>query len=140
MKFRTVLAGFVLLATPVIFAKDVPTYDKGTLLSMDSSTCGTAENGGKSITGEILGTDSSHKKTQEVLCQEYVLQSAHITYRIRPKDDKHPVLLPVGQAIQFRIHKDKLYLRDPEGDQKEREYTVLSMQMREVVSENHGNQ
>jgi hypothetical protein len=33
-----------------------------------------------------------------------------------------------------------LYLRDPEGDQKEREYTVLSMQMREVVSENHGNQ
>lgn len=140
MRFRTVLAGFVLLATPVIFAKDVPAYDKGTLLSMDSSTCGTAENGGKSITGEILGTDSSHKKTQEVLCQEYVLQSAHITYRIRPKDDKHPVLLPVGQAIQFRLHKDKLYLRDPEGDQKEREYTVLSMQMREVVSENHGNQ
>ena len=140
MKFGTVLAGLVLLASSGIFAKDVPTYDKGTLLSMDSSTCGTAENGGKSITGEILGTDSSHRKTQEVLCQEYVLQSDHITYRIRPKDDKHPVLLPVGQKIQFRLHKDKLYLRDPEGDQKEREYSVLSMQMREVVSENHSNQ
>jgi hypothetical protein len=140
MKFGAVLAGLVLLATPGVFAKDLPTYDKGTLLSMDSSTCGTAENGGKSITGEILGTDSSHKKTQEVLCQEYVLRSEHITYRIRPKDDKHPVLLPVGQAIQFRIHKDKLYLRDPEGDQKEREYTVLSMQMREVMAGNHGNQ
>lgn len=140
MKLGTVLAALVLLGSPAIFAKDVPSYDKGTLLSMDSSTCGTAENGAKSITGEILGTDASHKKTEEVLCQEYVLQSDHLTYRIRPKDDKHPVLLPVGQAIQFRIHKDKLYLRDPEGDQKEREYTVLSMQVRETFKDNHGNQ
>jgi hypothetical protein len=140
MKLGTLVAGVILLVTPAIFAKDVPTYDKGTLLSMDSTTCGTAENGGKSVAGEILGTDSSHKKTQELLCQEYVLQSDHITYRIRPKDDKHPVLLPVGQAIQFRIQKDKLFLRDPEGDQKEREYTVLSMQMREEVKESHNIQ
>jgi len=135
MKLGIAVCSLFLLLAPALLAKDPASYDKGVLLSMDSTTCGTAENGGKSVAGEILGTDSSHKKTQEVLCQEYVLQGDHITYRIRPRDDKHPVLLPVGQAIQFRIHKDKLYLRDPEGDQKEREYSVVSMQVRQDVKD-----
>ena len=68
------------------------------------------------------------------LCQEYVLQTERITYRIRPKDDKHPVLLPVGETAQFRIHKDKLLLRVPEADGKEREYLVLSMIPRSDVA------
>jgi hypothetical protein len=95
--------------------------------------CGTSENGGKTMTAKTLGTDSSHKKTQELLCQEYVLQGDRLTYRIRPKDDKHRLLLPVGESVQFRIEKDKMYLRNPEGDQKERQYLVLSMQMRPDV-------
>jgi hypothetical protein len=52
---------------------------------------------------------------------------ARIVYRVRPTDQKHPVLLPEGESVEFRIHKVKLYLRDPEGDKKEREYVVLSM-------------
>jgi hypothetical protein len=135
MKLGAAVAGLVLLASPALFAKDPPSYDKGVLLSMDSSMCGTAEKGGKSLTGELIGTDSSHKKTQEVLCQEYVLQGARLTYRIRPRDEKHPVLLPVGESVQFRIQKDKLYLRNPEGDSKEREYIVVSMQMRPDAKE-----
>jgi len=107
-------------------------YQKGKLLRMDSTSCGMQEKGGKSMTGEILGTDSQSKKTQEVLCQEYVLQSDHVVYRIRPKDDKHPTLLPIGETAQFRIQKDKLILRVAEGsDDKEHEYIVLSMQPRE---------
>jgi hypothetical protein len=93
--------------------------------------CATAENGVKTVAGETPGSDSSRKKTPEVLCQEYVLQADHITYHIRAKDDKHPLLLPVGQAVQFRIHRDKMYLRDLEGDQKEHEYTVISMETRQ---------
>lgn len=124
------IVALALLAAPIVFAKDAPSYDKASLLSMESSTCGMAEKAGKTVTGEILGTDSSHKQTQEVLCQEYVLQSDRIVYRIRPNDQKHPVLLPVGESVEFRIHKDKLYLRDPEGDKKEREYVVVSMQPR----------
>jgi len=62
-----------------------------------------------------------------VLCQEYILKSDRLIYRIRPKDDKHPLLLPVGEATEFRIHKDKMLLRVPEGDGKEREYIVVSM-------------
>jgi hypothetical protein len=112
-------------------AKQHDDYQRGTLLRMDSSTCGTQEKGSKSLTGEILGTDAQKRNTKEVLCQEYVLQSDHVVYRIRPRDDKHAVLLPLGETAQFRIHKDKLVLRVPEADGKEREYSVLSMTPRQ---------
>jgi len=79
----------------------------------------------------LLGTDAQSKKTQEVLCQEYVLQTDRVVYRIRPKDDKHPVLLPIGETAQFRIHKDKLILRVAESDDKEREYIVVSITPRQ---------
>ncbi len=128
MRIRVLLA--ILVLTAAAQAKDPPSYQQGKLLEMQSVSCGYAENGGKSVAGEILGTDSEHKKTQEMLCQEYVLQGQHIVYRIRPTDVKHPVLLPIGEVAQYRIHKDKLLLRVPEGDNKEREYSVLSMMPR----------
>ena|SRR5579863_7364448 len=140
MKLGTALFVLVVLVTPAMFAKDVPTYDKGMLLSMDSSSCGTAEKGSKTVAGEILGTDGEHKNTQQVLCQEYVLQGDRIVYRIRPVDTKHPQLLPVGDSVQYRIHKDKMYVRDREGDTKEREYSVISMQIREEVKDARNSQ
>ena len=140
MKTGIAVAGLVLMFAPVMMAHEAPSYDKGTLLSMDSSACGTAEKQGKTIAGEILGTDASHKATEEVLCQQYVLQGDRIVYHIRPVDNKHPVLLPVGEAIEFRIHKDKLYLFDPEGDKKERAYSVVSMQVRTDVKDARNDQ
>jgi hypothetical protein len=120
-----------LILAGVCAAKDHD-YQKGTLLRMDSTSCGMQEKGSKSVAGELLGTDAQSKKTQEVLCQEYVLQTDRVVYRIRPKDDKHPVLLPIGETAQFRIHKDKLILRVAEGgDDKEREYIVVSMTPRQ---------
>jgi len=94
---------------------------------MESTSCGLQEKGSKTIAGEILGTDGQHKKTQELLCQEYTLQSERVIYRIRPKDDKYPVLLAIGETAHFRLHKDKLILQVPEADGKEREYIVVSM-------------
>src|SRR5207244_10379937 len=90
-------------------------------------SCGMAEKDAKSFAGEVLGTDSGTKKTQEVLCQEYVLQAERVIYRIRPRDEKHPVLLPVGEQAQFRLQKDKMLLRVEDLDSKEREYIVVSM-------------
>jgi hypothetical protein len=127
----------ILLLMPVASpAKDKAAYEKGELLQMDSAACGYAEKDGKTLAGEIFGTDGQHKKTQETLCQEYVLRSQRITYRIRPKDDKHPALLPIGETAEFRVHKDRLLLRVPEADGKEREYIVLSMTLRTDAAEN----
>ena len=134
-----VCAGLILFAAPALLAKDPPSFDKGVLLSMNSTSCGYAEKDGKTIAGQIIGTDSAHKNTQEVLCQEYVLQSDRKIYRLRPKDTKHPVLLPVGESVNFRIHKDMLLLRDPEGDKKEREYIVVSIQQRPDEKEARNN-
>jgi hypothetical protein len=117
-------------------AKNKPAYEKGVLIQMDSSSCGYAEKDGKTLAGQIFGTDGQHKKTQEMLCQEYTLRTDRITYRIRPKDDKHPVLLPIGETADFRIHKDKMLLRVPEAYAKEREYVVLSMTPRTDVADN----
>jgi hypothetical protein len=109
------------------FAKEPKPYQTGKLLQMDSVQCGTAEKNSISVAGEMLGTDSGSKKTQEVLCQEYVLQAERVIYRIRPRDEKHPVLLPVGEQAQFRLQKDKMLLRMEDLDSKEREYIVVSM-------------
>jgi hypothetical protein len=109
------------------YAKDPKPYQTGKLLQMDSVKCGTSEKDAQSLTGEVLGTDSGNKKTQEVLCQEYVLQAERVIYRIRPRDEKHPVLLPVGEQAQFRLQKDKMLLRVEDLDSKEREYIVVSM-------------
>ena len=126
MRSKLILSVLVCVTT-VAVAKDPKAYQSGKLLQMDSVQCGTAEKDAKSFAGEVLGTDSGHKKTQEVLCQEYVLQSERVIYRIRPRDEKHPVLLPVGEQAQFRLEKDKMLLRVEDLDSKEREYLVVSM-------------
>src|ERR1700675_201125 len=125
MKSRFVI-GVVLLAS-VAFAKEPKPHQAGKLLQMESVACGVDENSGKTFVGEIIGTDGAHKKTHELLCQEYVLQSDKVIYRIRPRDEKHPILLPVGEQAQFRLQKDKMLLRVEDLDGKEREYIVVSM-------------
>jgi hypothetical protein len=124
----------VLCLSSVAFAKEPKAYQTGKLLQMDSVPCGTAEKDAKSFAGEVLGTDSGSKKTEQVLCQEYVLQTDQVTYRIRPRDEKHPVLLPVGEQAQFRLEKDKMLLHVEDLGQKEREYIVVSMTPRSEAS------
>jgi len=126
MRSKWMLCVIVGLATAAC-AKDPKPYQSGKLLQMDSVQCGMAEKDAKSFAGEMLGTDSGSKKTQELLCQEYVLQAERVIYRIRPRDEKHPALLPVGEQAQFRLQKDKMLLRVEDLDSKEREYIVVSM-------------
>jgi hypothetical protein len=87
------------------------------------------------LAGEVLGTDGQHKNTKQALCQEYTLRTERLTYRIRPKDDKHPMLLPIGETAEFRIHKDKLLLRVRESHDKVREYVVVAMTPRTDVEQ-----
>lgn len=115
------------LIASVAQAKEPRHYQSGKLVRMESVKCGTDAKDGKSFAGELVGTDSQHMKTRELLCQQYELQTENVTYRIQPKDDKHPALLPIGDQAQFRLDKDKMLLRVEDGDDKEREYLVVSM-------------
>jgi len=127
------IALFALLSASFAYARDQRAPQSGTLLQMDSVECGTDQKSAKSLTGEIIGTDSAHQKMHTLLCQEYLLQTDRIIYRIRPKDDKHPALLPVGEKAQFHIEKDHMKLRVEDLDDKEREYVVVSMTPRAEV-------
>jgi hypothetical protein len=130
MKVQGILAVAVFAAavasTPAAQAKEKH-YQSGKVLRMDSAPCGMDQKNGKSLAGEMLGTDSAHMKTKELLCQEYVVETEKVVYHIRPKDDKHPTLLPIGEKAQFRIEKDMMKLRVEDGDDKERDYLVVSM-------------
>jgi len=111
-----VLASLLLVATA--YAKEPKAYQDGKLLQMDSVQCGMDDK------------DAKKGKTHELLCQEYVVQTDQVVYRIRPKDDKHPVLLPIGRNAQFRLDKNKMLLRVEGLDGKEREYVVVSVKPR----------
>jgi len=132
MHLKIVLA--VLLFAVFAQAKEKQ-YQSGKLLKMDSVKCGTDEKNGKSLAGEMIGTDSAHMKTKELLCQQYTLQTDKVIYTIQPKDEKHPALLPIGEKAQFRIDKDKIQLRVEDADDKEREYLVISMVPRQSDDE-----
>lgn len=129
MRHRSLVLASILLAATA-YAKEPKAYQSGKLLQMDSVKCGVDEKDATSFAGEMIGTDSGHKKTQELLCQEYVLQTDKVIYRIRPRDEKHPVLLPIGEQAQFRLDKDKMLLRVEDLDSKEREYVVVSIKPR----------
>ena len=118
---------FALLFGSLARAKEQRAHESGTLLQMESVQCGAEQKGGKTITGEMLGTDAAYQKTRVLLCQEHVLQTDRIVYIIRPKDDKHPVLLPVGKRAQVRLDKGKMKLRVEDLDDKERDYNVVSI-------------
>ncbi len=99
-------------------AKELKAYQDGKLLQMDSVQCG------------VDAKDAKKGKTHELLCQDYAVQADQMVYRIRPKDDKHAELLPVGENAQFRLQKNRMLLRLEGPAGKEREYVVVSVKPR----------
>src|SRR5215469_9984607 len=91
----------VLLISVAATAKDAPSYQGGVLKEMTSVECGFEQKSAKGIMGELVGTDDSHSKMRKTLCQEYVLETNGVVYRIRPREEKHPARLPVGQKALF---------------------------------------
>jgi hypothetical protein len=126
MQTRWMLCALLCAATAA-YAHQPQPYQTGKLLQMNSVHCGTSQKSDTSALGEIIGTDDRKTKSEDLLCQEYVLQTDSVVYHIRPRDDKHPELLPVGSVAQFRIEKDKLLLRVGSLDDKDHQYVVVSM-------------
>jgi hypothetical protein len=111
MRFRLVLCVVLATASVSAVAKDLKAYQAGKLVQMESVPCATG-------------------KTRELLCQEYILQTDRVTYHIRPRDAKHKVLLPLSDRAEFRIEKETLVLRVEDLDNKDREFTVVSLSPR----------
>lgn len=129
MRATRVLSGFLfiwLLVGISLQAKNKKSYSRGVLAEMQSVSCGYMQKSGPTVAGALI-TGAEHSKSRELLCQEYILKTDRVTYRIRPKEEKHPSLLPVGEEAEFRLKKDQMLLRIPESDNKEREYIVVSM-------------
>jgi hypothetical protein len=110
------LLSLVLVASA--FAKEPKAYQDGKLLQMDSVQCG------------MNDKDARKGKTHELLCQEYVVQTDQVVYHIRPKDEKHPTLLPIGETATFRLENTKMLLRVDAAGGKEREFLVVSVKPR----------
>ena len=97
------------------------------LETMEAVPCGAKEKG---LTG--LGTlwasaGITHVNSDEKLCPQYLLRSDEMEYHIRPMDLKHAVVLPVGQEIEFKIKKDRMFVKVPDGDRKARSYLIVAM-------------
>jgi hypothetical protein len=128
-KKTSLVAGLVLLAAIPASAggdKKKPP-DRALLEKMEAVPCGAKEKG---VTG--LGTPwgsagITHVNNDEKLCPQYMVVTDDMEYHIRPTDLKHPVILPVGKEITFKIKKDHMILKVVDGDHKSMTYTVVAM-------------
>jgi hypothetical protein len=131
MKTRSILllicfASAVSISLPE--TKDQPQFNEtGTLMEMQAVPCGFQERGFTGFGGLLATAGLEHVNSNDKLCQEYVLRTAYVQYRIRPVSEKEPVLLPVGEKAHFHIKGDHILLTMPEGDDKMREYRVVGM-------------
>jgi hypothetical protein len=101
--------------------------ERATLERMEAVPCGAKQKG---ITG--LGTlwgsaGITHVNSDEKLCPQYTVLTDEMQYDIRPTDLKHAAILPVGKEIEFKIKKDRMYLKVPDAHQKMQTYEVVSM-------------
>ena len=102
--------------------------ERGMLESMQSVPCGVKQ-GGLNGLGSIFGSVGiEHVNSNEKLCPQYLLRTDEMEYHIRPMDMKHAVLLPIGHEGEFKIKKDKLFLKVRDEDKKTRAYQVVAMQ------------
>ena len=113
MRLRFV--GAALLLSSIALAKDLKAYQDGKLQAMASVSC---------------AIESKNTTKKDLRCQEYTLETDQVTYLIRPFDDKHPALLPVGGDAQFRLQRVTLLLRVPAFDNKERKFSIVTVKPR----------
>ena len=66
MKSKIVIAA--ILFASLAQAKEPKAHQNGTLLQMDSAECGVDENTGKSVVGELVGTDCGTQERRTPCC------------------------------------------------------------------------
>lgn len=112
--------------------------DRGMLEKMEAVPCGAKQRGITGLGSVFASAGLEHVNSDEKLCPEYLLRTDEMEYQIRPTD-KHPVVLPVGHEGEFKLKKDRLFLKVPDGDRKTRAYQVVSMKPLETEGNLHNS-
>jgi hypothetical protein len=128
MRTEAVLIAALVLAfaVPAVAGKKKPA-GRGMIEKMEAVPCGAKQKGITGLGSVFASAGIEHVNSDEKLCPQYLLLSDEMEYHIRPMDKKHPVILPVGKEGEFRVDKDRLYLKVSEGDRKTRPYQVVGM-------------
>jgi hypothetical protein len=100
--------------------------DRAMLERMEAVPCGAKEKGVTGLGTVWASAGITHVNSDEKLCPQYEVVTDDMEYHIRPTDTKHPIILPVGKEIVFKIKKDRMYLRVADGDQKMLTYAVVA--------------
>jgi hypothetical protein len=132
---------FILLAALPLSAdnKKKKPEARAMLETMEAVPCGAKEKGLTGL-GTLWGSAGiTHVNSDEKLCPQYLLLTDDMEYHIRPTDLKHAVLLPVGQEIEFKIKKNRMFVKALDGDRKARSYNIVAMKPANPDSESQSS-
>lgn len=101
---------------------------RGMIESMQSMPCGVKERGLSGLGSVFASVGVTSVNSNEKLCPQYLLRTDDMEYHIRPMDGKHAAILPIGHEAEYKVKKDRLFLKVPDGDRKTRPYQVVAMQ------------
>ena len=102
--------------------------DRAMLEKMEAVPCGAKQRGLSGLGSFWASVGITAVNSNEKLCPQYLLRTDDMDYRIRPMNLKHPEVLPIGHEIVFKIKKDRMLLKVPDGDKKMRAYEVVAME------------
>jgi hypothetical protein len=117
----------LLVALPGLAGERKKHADRAMIEKMDAVPCGAHERGLSGLGSLWASVGVTHVNSDEKLCPQYLLRTDDMEYQVRPVGQKHPVLLPVGQEGEFKVKKDEMDMRIPDGDRKMRHYQVVAM-------------
>src|SRR5258707_2969388 len=129
MKISALTAMLLVLIVPSSSGADKKKHgaDRGMLEKMEAVPCGAKERGLTGLGSIFASAGVTAVNSNEKLCPQYLLRTDEMEYHIRPTDGKHPVILPIGKEGEFKIKKDRMFLKVPDGDHKTRPYQVVAM-------------
>jgi hypothetical protein len=128
MKIKTLMAVTILVfaAAPLNAGGNKKDNERGMLEKMEAVPCGAKEKGLSGLGSLWASAGITDVHSDEKLCPQYLVRTDDMDYHIRPTDGKHPVLLPIGHEIVFKIKKDCMFVKVPDGDHKTRSYHVVA--------------
>ena len=123
------IIGLVLVSAVPLSAgpKNKKVAPRAMLERMESVPCGAKQRGLSGLGTIWASAGITHVNSDEKLCQQYLLRTDDMEYHVRPMDNKHPVVLPVGQEVEYKIKGDRMLVKVPDGDRKTRSYKVVAM-------------